>query len=117
MIGVTVTRFEVDSDREGAWLEGTKNGTALKFRFEVEADCCSKTWIEGIAEESALVGHTIRAVEDIDMPDLGQSDKRDDDEIKYYGLAITTERGRCVIDYRNASNGYYGGSMRITKAA
>ena len=28
-----------------------------------------------------------------------------------YGVKITTDKGHIVIDYRNASNGYYGGNL------
>lgn len=54
---------------------------------------------------------TVRAVEHIDMPDLGSTNE--DACIAYYGMKITTEKGRCVIDYRNSSNGYYGGSLEL----
>ena len=33
--------------------------------------------------------------------------------VAYYGLKITTDNGRAVIDYRNSSNGYYGGSLEL----
>lgn len=29
----------------------------------------------------------------------------------YYGCKITTGKGYALIDYRNSSNGYYGGSL------
>lgn len=43
------------------------------------------------------------------MPDLGTPP--DDECIKYYGFKITTSKGHIIIDYRNSSNGYYGGSL------
>ena len=51
------------------------------------------------------------------MPNLGNvpTEHRDQvDEVQYYGLKITTERGRAMIDYRNDSNGYYGGWIEWT---
>ena len=35
----------------------------------------------------------------------------DPDEVEFYGLSIKTDKGEIVIDYRNSSNGYYGGSL------
>lgn len=97
---------------ERVWLAKDR----LAMRFDVmegppiiaraDADCCSYTWIEGIDMPDVLLG-TVRAVEDIPMPDLGSPDEYG--VIAYYGCRITTERGVCVIDYRNESNGYYGG--------
>ena len=43
------------------------------------------------------------------MPDLG--DMPDCDCVQYYGAKITTNKGDMVIDYRNDSNGYYGGDI------
>jgi hypothetical protein len=41
------------------------------------------------------------------MPDV--------DVVAYYGLKITTETGIAVLDYRNDSNGYYGGSLEVVE--
>jgi hypothetical protein len=43
------------------------------------------------------------------MPDLGEMPDRD--VVAYYGLKVTTDKGEMVVDYRNDSNGYYGGSL------
>lgn len=122
MAGVRITGFTVDDDRLGAWLDGERDGQPVRYRFDVEGDCCSDTWIESVIEESALIGHTILSVEDISLPDGTSANGNDrtthgfyEDEMTFYALAITTDRGKCVIDYRNSSNGYYGGSMIITE--
>lgn len=81
-----------------------------------QGDCCSCTWIESIDTPDVLLGGTIRAVEDREMPSKGNvSGVRHHgvEYVQYYGLAITTEKGMCVIDYRNDSNGYYGGWVNI----
>ena len=60
----------------------------------------------------------MRAVDEIEMPNLGDVPtlhRPSVDCVKYYGLKITTEHGRAVIDYRNDSNGYYGGSIELLK--
>jgi len=66
-------------------------------------------------DPQALLG-TVSAVEDLEMPDLGNIPgkyREDVDEVQYYGLKITTDKGRCTLDYRNDSNGYYGGWANI----
>jgi len=61
----------------------------------------------------------VLAAEQVEMPDLGNIDtphREHVDQVEYYGLKITTERGRATIDYRNDSNGYYGGSLEVESA-
>lgn len=106
LIGKRVTAVYIADDKE-----------ALKFDIEggepivarVDADCCSQTWVETVETPEHLLG-TVTAVENIDMPDLGSPS--DYDVIAYYGCKIHTEKGSCLIDYRNSSNGYYGGALR-----
>lgn len=100
---------------ETVWL--TKDKLAIKFVIEggkeiiarVYGDCCSTTWVENIEAPEILIGAEVLTVENIDMPDLGSPDEYD--VVAYYGLKIVTNRGHCVIDYRNNSNGYYGGDI------
>lgn len=75
-----------------------------------EGDCCSFTWIEHAEGLDRIVGGVVTKAEDIEMPDLGHQEGHD--EMAYYGFQITTDKGTAVIDYRNDSNGYYGGSLR-----
>lgn len=84
-------------------------------KLQASGDCCSYTWIESLDAPKALLGK-VQAVEDILMPDLGNIDgehHKDVNQVNYYGLKITTNKGVCVIDYRNDSNGYYGGSLDL----
>ena len=90
---------------------------AMRFDVEggdpviVKADggCCSSTWIESLDTPELLIGGTVTAVENLNMPDQGSPD--DYEVIAYYGCKVSTEKGACVIDYRNSSNGYYGGNL------
>jgi hypothetical protein len=80
-----------------------------------DADCCSYTWVEGV--EMCRLPATVKEVEDIAMPEVGEPGKQGGKHhggtysVAFYGLKITTSRGHIVIDYRNDSNGYYGGSL------
>ena len=74
-----------------------------------DGDCCSSTWIESLDTPDLLIGGVVASVDDLDMPDRGQPDEYE--VIAYYGCKVTTDKGACVIDYRNESNGYYGGNL------
>lgn len=105
LVGETIEAVDIAEDK-----------LALRFRLSdgreivarVDGDCCSSTWIESLDDPEALLG-TVTEVADIEMPDLGSPG--DDEYIAYYGCRIATNRGVCVIDYRNSSNGYYGGNL------
>lgn len=104
LVGRTVNAVQIASDKK-AMKFLTDDGDVV---VRADGDCCSSTWIEGIDLPGVLIG-TVRAVEEIEMPDLGSPD--DYEVIAYYGCRITTDKGSCVIDYRNESNGYYGGNL------
>lgn len=79
-----------------------------------DADCCSHTWIEDIFNPEAAIGCPVLKTEDIELPEEWREETKtnnDEEEMQYYGFALETVNGRCVIAYRNSSNGYYGGSL------
>lgn len=94
------------ADDKGAVLFKTTDGDMV---VRADGDCCSHTWIENIENTVREFPATVTAVDDLDMPDLGSPDEYD--VVAYYGCKITTDRGVIVIDYRNSSNGYYGGNL------
>lgn len=109
LVGVQIAKVEIAPDRESIVFH-TNHGP---MKYVTEGDCCSRTWIEGVDDWDALFG-TVTAAEEIEMPNLGNIGTEHNhsvDQVSYYGLKITTEKGRAVIDYRNDSNGYYGGSL------
>lgn len=95
---------------------------AIRFHVEgsapvvawCDAECCSETWIESVEMPALGLPATVTAVGDLDMPDLGDLPGRDC--MAYYGFKISTDRGEIVIDYRNESNGYYGGTLEWSLA-
>ena len=108
LVGKTITGIEIAADRQ-----------ALRFVLEdgelvvdVDADCCSYSWVEHVELPALGLPATVVAVADIDMPEGAVSAfHADTDVLAYYGCKIVTDRGEIVIDYRNDSNGYYGGSL------
>lgn len=106
LIGKTIVAIWL-ADDNGAIRFDTTDGDEIIAR--ADGECCSKTWIESLDAPDVLIGSPIISVEDIDMPDLGTPEECEC--LAYYGCKITTAKGSCVIDYRNDSNGYYGGSL------
>lgn len=99
----------------------SEDGHAIRFDVEGEppivavtnGDCCSVTWIEHVEDPDAVVGHLVLDTRDIELPDLQADHPEDKDRevVAYYGFKIVTANGTCTIDFRNESNGYYGGSL------
>jgi hypothetical protein len=101
-------------------LFDTKMG--IIFRLENEniymecvPDCCSEAWVEHIENGDYLKDAIVLDCEDDTYGAFGvhveESDPtysgRQDRDLKYF-LKIKTTKGYVDIDYRNASNGYYG---------
>lgn len=106
LIGKKITEVKIADDKE-AMLFVCEGGEQLVVR--VDADCCSYTWIESVEMPALGLPFTIINCHDLDMPDLGDIDGCE--VVAYYGAKIITDKGDMVIDYRNDSNGYYGGSI------
>ena len=52
------------------------------------------------------------------LQDLADDEYRGSGEdIKYYGFEIVTNKGSAKLEFRNSSNGYYGGNMTAFKEA
>lgn len=103
LVGRTIQALKIADDKE-ALLFVTDEGEVIA---RCDADCCSHTWIEHIELPALGFPAKVLAVDDLEMPDLGDMEGRD--VVSYYGCKISTDKGEIVIDYRNESNGYYGG--------
>ena len=105
LIGKIITDVKIANDKQ-ALLFITDVG---EVKVLCDADCCSTTWVEHIEMPALGLPAKVLQAEDLEMPNLG--DMPDCDVVEYYGFKITTDKGELVIDYRNDSNGYYGGSL------
>lgn len=113
LVGKKLAAIQIASDRE-----------ALRFICEdgeviarCYGDCCSRTWVESV-ETTAMLPAVVLSVDSLALPEFdGDKDPEIRQEwdggelIRFYGCKITTDRGHVIIDYRNESNGYYGGSL------
>lgn len=105
LLGRTIQGIKIAEDKK-AILFVTDGGDIVA---RTDGDCCSSTWIEHIELPAMGFPAKVSSAEDLDMPDLGQPGEYE--VIAYYGFKITTDKGVIVIDYRNESNGYYGGNL------
>jgi len=101
LVGKIVRAVFLASDG-GAIRFDLDGGESLVVR--ADGDCCSHSWIAELQGIDQLLDSPVVSVEDIAMP--GGTD-----ELQCYGCRLTTEKGFAVIDYRNESNGYYGGNL------
>lgn len=103
-LGKTIASFQWNKEQlqfeftDGSRLIGTAWG-----------DCCSITWIESIDLPQVIEGVLVN-IEDIKMPSQDY-DHEKYECLQFYGLRIITSKGIAVVDYRNSSNGYYGGDI------
>lgn len=112
LVGFRVEALLVSRDRESLYLvveDGPASGPVrLVFELPVDGECCSHSWWNDVYAPKQLLGGTITAVRHVDMPNA--DDDPTDDCVQVYGIELVTDRGICTLVFRNASNGYYGGS-------
>ena len=106
MLGKTIESMMIASDKK-AILFNTDSGG---FIAKADGDCCSSTWVEHIDLPALGFPAKIINISDLEMPE-SESKGDYDDVIAFYGCKITTDKGDIIIDYRNESNGYYGGNL------
>lgn len=106
LIGKILTGVEVINDTASIRFDIKDEDSVV---VDCYGDCCSITWIESVELPALGFPAIVVSVEDLEMPNLG--DQPGHDVMAYYGCKIVTDRGEIVIDYRNDSNGYYGGSL------
>lgn len=94
-----------------------KDNLALKFKMgkeeiiaRTDGDCCSTSWIEHITLPAGGFPCTVLEVKELDLIEQIDDDP-EYDCLKIYGLELVTDKGSFIVDYRNSSNGYYGGNL------
>lgn len=101
--------------------EMTSSGERILFRFVdgsarifgVAADCCSESWIEHLEQPDNIEGAIILSVVDSGTVDEFniENTKSGNSCINVYQTIFRTDRGDITLEYRNASNGMYGGYL------
>ncbi len=97
------------------WLAPNKQYIQLQLQghrvvaFYTEAECCSHSWIEHISGVAALIGQPIIAAGQLDLPTPDQDPEVD--FIQAYSSTLVTAHGLFELEFRNSSNGNYGGRL------
>lgn len=105
LIGKTINEILIAKDKKALLFRCVDGDHIAK----ADADCCSSTWVEAVSVPGLGFPCVVTGVEDLEMPELPTRD--DQDYVQFYGLKISSDKGEIVIDYRNESNGYYGGNL------
>lgn len=116
----------------GIDLSGDKQQFVLRFqdgeqvRYGVEGDCCSVSWVEYLTIPAGIDGQVITGVEELEMegeptpcvncreryrPDEDNAPACNHDVLQVYQTHFHTPVGDIILEYRNDSNGYYGGYL------
>lgn len=72
-------------------------------------DCCSSTWVETVESSARGLPAKVLAARELEMS--RDPEDQEGSYIQFYGFLIETDQGAITLDYRNSSNGYYGGGM------
>lgn len=107
--GVQVTRGHGHTkslDRIAFFFDDKTNAV-----FETEGDCCSQSWIEHYEIPKDIKGAMVTRITDVQKKE--KWDNEDSELTRFYETRFKTTKGEIVLEYRNSSNGYYGGSLRM----
>lgn len=107
LVGKTIQKIKIAAD-DMAIMFVCDDGEHIA---RCDADCCSHTWIENVDINVLGFPCTVLEVVDLDLPEEEEEWDGNGEYIQFYGLKIVTDRGAIELDYRNSSNGYYGGSL------
>jgi hypothetical protein len=105
-IGKRIDGLETNSDHDAIVLVSGED----RLGIGVEGDCCSISWIEHFTGASGFKPGTLVKVEEKDLPEPTDEDLSKFDVLAVYSLVLTLDNGLVLeMEYRNNSNGYYGG--------
>lgn len=113
LIGSKIDRVIVENSMNYyiVFISGDK-----EYIYAAQGECCSESWFYHILGIDCLIGHTVQKVDEIDMGEIDDGLTRQGYD-KLYKITLTTESGYCDIEFRNSSNGYYGGWCSYTESA
>lgn len=78
------------------------DGRTLTYR--AVGECCSESWIEHVTVPPDIEGTVLSHVKEYDGVEL-------DFETEVYQVAFGSPKGEIVVEFRNRSNGFYGGYL------
>jgi hypothetical protein len=87
------------------------------FVYEAVGECCSSSWIESINNVENLIDEEIIGIERKGEAIRSKNEEKSQDEDESrevaFGYTLKTIKGYIDIEFRNESNGYYGGEVKF----
>ena len=121
LVGCVIDSIDLDKGKDTLTITLVDGSRRV---YTTEGDCCSQSWVEHLTVPPDIKGATITGIEELEEygrdatpEETAKSDAEREygvDVLRIYQTAIVTDRGEVVIEYRNDSNGYYGGWLRET---
>ena len=108
--GKIIKQIFIDKDEQHYILFKTDAGNIV---YHADADCCSESWFYHILGFDNLINHKVVSVEEIDTGDAPEDGRCRQEYDDLYCIKIKTEKGHADIEFRNSSNGYYGGWLEL----
>ena len=109
-----IKKVEMEEDQTIVFT--TKDGE--KIAYVAYGDCCSTSWFAHIAGLKNLLGQRIVEVKERQewtKKEIATAEAEGDYEsLSLYGYLLKTKKGTCDIEFRNESNGYYGGNAELS---
>jgi hypothetical protein len=110
LIGRKVIAYRFDNEGEKLIFTTDKG----EIEYETSGDCCSRSFFSDVEGMDNLLGYVVNEVVERQEWTPEETKKAESqgsyDSLSLYGYLIKTERGTCDFEFRNDSNGYYGGS-------
>lgn len=106
IIGKTINSYTLSPDQTVLTLQ-TDDGSLV---FETYGDCCSETWIEHVTSPKFPA-----KIISLEEKYLGSADGTRQEYDEKYSTIFLTDQGNFEVEYRNSSNGYYGGSLELVE--
>lgn len=113
LVGKTIERVLISDDKTNLGFELIDNE---RMGFYTDGYCCSESWIEHVSNVDSLIGGKVTAANEIEMGDVSDTYSKENpppqEVVQAYGVEVWIEgRPPFKLEFRNASNGYYGGSI------
>lgn len=111
LIGKTIRAIELNADSTTVVFE-TDEGPVC---FDTSGDCCSHSWFEHFTNVRESIGKKVVNVIKRETRDAEDNEKKEDQDcVRIYGYSIEhTGIVPLDVEFRNESNGYYGGSCDL----
>ena len=109
LIGKKIINITLSALREFLFVETEE----YIYTYYAKGDCCSDSWIEHIDNPDSIIGQIITEIVDSEGVPKEDEDLSKFDCLQVYKTTLKTEKTTFDIEYRNNSNGYYGGYLML----